>query len=360
LTAEIKLNHEKLEKLTREIFHASGMPEEDAAKVASHLVLANLRGVDSHGVSKVGIYVKRLKEGIVNKTPEITVEKESPISALLNADNGSGIVAATKGIEMAVRKAQQYGAGIVGIKNSNHCGMLADYIQYAVRSNCIALAMTNAPSVMAPWGGKGKFFGTNPISYGIPAGEENDIVFDMATSTVAKGKIVLAQMNNEKIPLGWAISKEGRPTTDPKEAIEGLILPVGGPKGYGIAFLAETLSSLFTGSAYGPFIGDLFTDFSNKQNTGQFFFVMRADLFQDLADFKKRTDEMIQEIRKVPLMEGVEKIYLPGEIEEEKYHARKEKGIPLTAFVAEELASIAEELRLASPIEKTEAEGFAR
>lgn len=338
-----------LQEFTQNIFRKVGLTEHDAQQIARHLVLANLRGIDSHGLSKVAIYVKRFNEGIVKKRPNIEVIRETTVSALVDAGNGPGIVAASKGIRLAVEKAKNHGIGIVGMTHSNHCGMLADYVQYAVQHDCIALATTNAPSVMAPWGGKSRFFGTNPIAYGIPTGKEIDIIFDMATSNVAKGKIVLAKLNGEEIPLGWAISIEGKPTTDPDEALEGLILPIGGPKGYGLTFLVETLSALFTGSAYGPHIGDLFTNFSNKQNVGQFFFVMRADLFQDIDQFKSRMDLMIHEIRQIPLSESVDQIYLPGEIELMKYEERKRIGIPLSMPLIDELTEISQELQVSNP-----------
>lgn len=167
-----------------------------------------------------------------------------------------------------------------------------------------------------------------------------NIVFDMATSVVARGKIILAQQNHQQIPLGWAISKEGRPTTDPNEALDGLVLPVGGAKGYGIAFLVETLSSLFTGATFGPHIPDYYKD-CQPLKIGQCFVVMRADLFQTLEVFKDRMDQMIAEIRKVPVAEGVERIYLPGEIEHERTAERLANGIPLSIDLISELEAVA-------------------
>lgn len=167
-----------------------------------------------------------------------------------------------------------------------------------------------------------------------------DIIFDMATSVVARGKIILAKKNNQQIPLGWAISKEGKPTTTPSEALDGLVLPVGGPKGYGITFLVETLSSLFTGAAFGPYIPDLYKDLTRPQNIGQCFIVMRADLFQGLDEFKNRMVQIIQEIREVKPMEGVDRIYLPGEIEMEKAMERERNGIPLSPEILNELEEV--------------------
>lgn len=346
----IRIAKDELEQFVTQIFEQAGLDQEQSRIIAAHLVFANLRGVDSHGVSRVDIYTKRLDSGVLNKTATTEIEKETSVSALINAGNSSGIVVSTKGIEIAVEKAKRSGIGIVAIKNSNHCGMLADYLNYAVKNDCLAIATTNAPSNVAPWGGKEKYFGTNPFSYGLPAGEEMDILFDMSTSIVAKGKIVLAQKNNQQIPLGWAISKDGKATTDPNEALEGLILPVGGYKGYGLTFLVEALSGLLTGAAFGPQIGDIYKDFSHPQNVGQFFFVMRADLFMSIEEFKKRLDQMIREIREVPKLEDVEKILLPGEIEFQNSLEREKNGVPITEEVMNELIRVAQRYGVPKPL----------
>ncbi|MFD2924886.1 Ldh family oxidoreductase [Halobacillus naozhouensis] len=339
---EERIPKENLELFIEKIFSEAGLDETQARTIARHLVFANLRGVDSHGVNRVDIYTKRLDRSLVKKEFRSELVRESPVSALIDAHNSSGIPAASYGIELAIKKAKSSGVGIVGVHHSNHCGMLTDYVKTAVDNDCIAIATTNAPSNMPPWGGKGRFFGTNPFSYGIPAGNESNIIFDMATSKVARGKIILAQKNNQEIPLGWALSSEGVPTQDPIEALDGVVLPVGEHKGYGIAFLVETLSALFTGAAFGPYIGDLYKQLDHSQNVGQFFLVMRADLFQSLDVFKERIDQMIREIRGVPLMEGAEKIYLPGEVEMETMKEREENGIPLSREIIDELIEVAE------------------
>ncbi|MFC0272091.1 Ldh family oxidoreductase [Metabacillus herbersteinensis] len=344
--AEERVQSNHLKDMVEEIFLKAGLDQKQAHSITKHLVKANLRGVDSHGVSRVGIYTKRLELGLVNKEFKPIHLKETPVSLLIDAQNCSGIPVAHYGMKRAIEKAKSSGIGMVGIQNSNHCGMLADYTRLAVEEDCIAIATTNAPSTMPPWGAKERFFGTNPISYGIPAGQEKDIIFDMATSKVARGKIILAEKRNQQIPIGWALSSEGTPTTDPKQAINGVVLPVGDHKGYGIAFLVECLSSLFTGAAYGPFIGDLYNNFIDKQNVGQFFMVMRADLFQDLDVFKHRIDQMIQEIRALPLMDGVEKIYLPGEIEMETELDRQKNGIPLGKEIVTELVTLAKKYNI--------------
>jgi LDH2 family malate/lactate/ureidoglycolate dehydrogenase len=280
---------------------------------------------------------------LVNKNPDIKVVRETPASLLIDGDNGQGIPVATKAIELAVEKAKTSGVCITGVKNSNHCGMLGAYSLYAAEHDLISMALTAAPANMAPWGGRERFLGTNPFCYGVPTGTEGPIVFDAATSVAARGKIAYALKNNMKIPIGWAINKDGKPTTDPQEGLEGLVLPVGGPKGYGIAFFVEVLSSIFTGANIGPQISDLYLNFEKPQNVGHYFMLMRADLFMDLQEFKSRMDNTIREIRKLPLMEGTDKIYMPGELEFIKQDERSREGIPVTKELLDEFEALAKE-----------------
>lgn len=343
----IRINKFELENYVKEIFCKAGLSEEDGQIVSRHLVLANLRGVDSHGVTRVSNYIKRLESGVVSLNNSLKIIRESTNSVLIDGANRLGIITATEGIKIAVDKAKSNGIAIVGIKNSNHCGMLADYTSCAAENDCIALATTNAPPNMAPWGGRERYFGTNPLSYSIPCGEEKNIIFDMATSVVARGKIKLALKNNENIPVGWAITKEGEPTTDAKEAMDGLVLPVGGPKGYGLALLVDVLSGLLTGAAFGPYIGRP-ENYREMQKLGQFFFVMRSDIFEDLETFKKRMDQMCKEIKNVPLAKGFDRIFLPGEIEYETAEERTRLGIPLSYEVVAELTEIGKRYGIAS------------
>ncbi|MBP2076913.1 Ldh family oxidoreductase [Oceanobacillus polygoni] len=336
----VRVQHDVLQRLIHNIFLNAGFEEEDSKTLADHLVLANLRGIDSHGVSRMKTYMDRVRTGMINVGNHYTVHNEYASSCLLDGKNHMGILLATEGIRIAVEKAEKTGIGMVGIRQSNHCGMLADYVKYAADHDCVALAVTNSPSSIAPWGGKEAFFGTNPFAYGIPTREEYPIVFDMATSVVARGKIRLAQKNNMKIPIGWAVSKDGEPTDDPNVALDGgTVLPVGGPKGYGLAFFVEVLSSILTGASFGPHLGSLYLN--EQQDVGQYFLVFKADLFTDMDTFKTRMSQMIEEVKANPRIEGIERIYLPGELEFIQKEKREKEGIPLSAAVVDELEEVA-------------------
>ena len=337
---ELRIRHERLRELVGGIFSALGVPESE--EIADHLVLANLRGVDSHGVSRVKIYAERLELGLVSRETRLEIVRETPVSALVDGGNGSGIVVASRAMDLAIEKARESGIGAVCAMRSNHCGMLAAYTQRAAERGLISLSTTSAPANMAPWGGSERFFGTNPLSYGVPAGEEIDIVFDMASSNVSRGKIILAAKNGKKIPFGWAIDSDGRDTTDSEAALEGLVLPLGGAKGSGLAFLVEVLSSILSGANFGPHIPSLYDNFGEEQGVGHFFLAVRPDLFTPLEEFADRMDRMIREVREVKVAEGHERVYLPGEIELEKERERRKDGIPLSAEVLDELRSVSE------------------
>jgi ureidoglycolate dehydrogenase (NAD+) len=345
----ILVGNKELESFAANAFMAAGLDEEQAQRIAQHLVLANLRGVDSHGVHRLPIYIERIERGLMSKTLHLTVEWESPISAKIDAGHSPGIVVAKKGMELAVKKAKENGIGLVAIRNSTHCGMLADYTLYGADQDCIAYACTNAPALIAPTGGKMRFFGNNPFTYGIHCDKEDNVIFDAAMSVAARGKIIVACKNGQTIPLGWAANRDGVDTTDPKEALDGLLLPIAGAKGYGIIFFIEVLTAILPGGNFGPYVGDLYNDFNRKQHVGHFLCALRPDLFGPMAEFKRRMDLFIREVRNVPLADGVEKIYMPGELERERTRERLKNGIPLSVEIARELIDTANKLKIKHP-----------
>ncbi|RDU38128.1 Ldh family oxidoreductase [Neobacillus piezotolerans] len=337
-----KVEYKRLEKLVAEIFTAHTISGEDANCVAKHLVLANLRGIESHGVVRVKPYIDRLKLNLVESKNNIQIEKDFPSFCKVNGGNNLGIIVATKAVDLAINKAKATGLACVGVYNSNHCGMLADYTNKIADAGCIGFAVSNAPSSMAPWGAKAKYFGTNPLSYAIPTFTDRNIVFDMATSVVARGKITYALKNNHKIPLGWALDKHGKVTEDPEAALEGIVLPVGGPKGSGLALLVDILSGIVSGAAFGTTIGSM-KQVDRTQNVGHFFFAMRPDLFVEKDEFKDNVQKLKSDIKNLAKADGVEDILLPGEMEHDLMESRLQNGIPLSTVILEELAEIARE-----------------
>jgi LDH2 family malate/lactate/ureidoglycolate dehydrogenase len=329
-----------LRSFCEEIFVSCGMAPEDAFIVADGLVQSNLRGVDSHGVTRVGIYAKRLKMGLVNPHPEVKIVRESAATLLVDGDNGMGQVVGVRALELGLEKVKQSGGVYVGVRRSNHYGAGAYYVQRAVARDVVAFAYSNAPPTMAPWGGVDPYVGTNPYAFGVPAGEHPPIILDMATSIVARGKIILAAERGESIPEGWAIDKHGNETTDAQEALEGSVLPFGGPKGYALSLMIDIMAGALTGAGFGPRVNSLYDNFDEPQDVGAFFQLIDIGQFADPAAFKANIDRMIEEIKASRKAAGTEEIFLPGEIEYRMEQEREASGIPVGAETVAELREV--------------------
>lgn len=344
--SEILLDRKKLSGFVAAVFAKAGVPADEAAIIADSLTEADLTGVESHGVSRVPIYLKRIETGVVNAAAKMEVVADLPGALVLDGCNSMGIITGVRAMDMAVKKAETAGAVFVTVKNSNHFGIAAYFTRRALAKNMIGYAASNAPSTMAPWGGIKPYMGTNPFSVAIPAGSELPIVMDMATSVVAQGKIILASKEGKPIPFGWAITKDGDPTDDPKAALEGTVLPFGGPKGYSISLLLDVLSGVLSGAAFGPYLFNMWNDFKNPQNVGHCFGVMDVKKFLPLDDFRQKMDTMIRDIKTSPRAKGVEEIFLPGEIEHRKREKRIAEGIPLGPKTYADLVEIGDRMNL--------------
>jgi LDH2 family malate/lactate/ureidoglycolate dehydrogenase len=333
----MRISAEALAQWLRPVFETHGMPEADAATAARALIKASLRGVDSHGVARVPMYCERLRRGVANPVPDIQVRRTAPAVALVDGDNGLGLVVGRRAMAEAIAIALENGIGLAGVKRSGHYGMAALYILQAVEAGCAALAFTNASPALPVWGGRSAFLGTSPFAAGTPAGDAPAFVLDMACSTVARGKLKFAAQRGEPIPEGLALDRHGRPTTDGAEAFEGVLLPMGGVKGAGLAMLMEVLSGVLTGAAFGGEVRNPFTGLDGPQNTGHFFLALRGDLFMDREDFEDRMLTLRERVKNQPLAEGFHEILMPGEPEAHNEEERQAQGIPLTADVLSSL-----------------------
>lgn len=323
------------------MFGRAGVPGEHAAAIAASLVQADLRGVDSHGVVRTGIYLKRLENGMVDPHAEPAVTPAGRAAALVDGRNNYGAVVGNRALQTALKLARENGAGVVGVKSSNHFGTCAYYALQAVREGFILLVMSNASQTMPPTGGVRPFIGTNPLAVGAPTGGV-PFILDMATSVVARGKIIVAAQKGQSIPLGWAIDKEGNPTTDAQAALDGSVLPVGGPKGYGISMLIDILSGVLTGAGFGKYVNNMYENWEQPQNVGHLFIAIDIGRFIPLPRFCERMDLYIREIKAEPTAPGVEEILIPGELEHRLTEERLRNGIELPAKVARELRDIGE------------------
>ena len=329
-----------------QVFLALGLPDEDAAIAADVLVRADLRGVDSHGVAHIqpeGFYVPWLRRGEVNPRPQIRVVTERPATALLDGDHGVGMVVGYRGMEEAIRRARDPGMAVVCVRNSSHFGMTGYYAMMALPHDMIGLAMTHASPMVVPTFGRDALLGTNPIALAVPAGREPAFVLDMATSTVAAGKLEIAARMGVSIPEGWAADQEGNPTTDPVTGRRARrLLPLGGTrdqgshKGYGLAAMVDILSGVLPG------VGA--TSMLSGGERGHFFAAIRVDAFQPVDEFKAMMDRMLGNLKGSTPAGGHDRVYVAGEIEHELELERRAAGIPLHSEVVAGLRQVGEQL----------------
>jgi LDH2 family malate/lactate/ureidoglycolate dehydrogenase len=335
----ITVHPDELRRHGSTILTCAGLPEPDARLVAGALVDANLRGIDSHGVTRIPIYVDRLRLGLVETHPDVRVVSESGGALVVDGGNGMGAVVTSRAMQIALNRLENQRSVSVAIRNSNHYSSGAYYMKPALERGVAGFLYSNAPATMAPWGGSRRYLGTNPYTFAIPAGRYGDLVLDMATSVVARGKIILAAQRGDSIPDAWAVDVEGRPTTDPHAALEGSVMPFGGPKGYGIAMMIEVMAGVLTGANIGPGVGDLYDDLERPQNVGGFLQVLDISAFLPQQEFIARMEGFIETL-KATSMPGRE-VLIPGEIEARTAAARSTDGIPLTPEVLAALERVA-------------------
>ncbi|WYZ43985.1 hypothetical protein EsH8_VII_000421 [Colletotrichum jinshuiense] len=305
----------------------SGLPEEDATIMADCLVLADTRGVDTHGLARLQQYIERVNSGLVNAKPNIQISEKTPVAAHLDGDNGFGFIVASKAMKDAIRRAETYGIGIVTADHSNHFGMGATYVLQALDAGMISLVFTNSAKQMPPFGGKETLLGISPFAAGAPSKNEVPYILDMAPSVVAKGKIRKAARRGEKIPLGWAYDRDGKPTEDANEALNGSMAPIGGPKGSGIAILMDIMSGVLSGAAFGGEVGDQYKD-ARPQNVGHCFIAIKPDIFMSSDDFRSRMDTLVQRVHGVQPAAGFKEVLFPGEPEYRLAKEREVQGLP--------------------------------
>jgi LDH2 family malate/lactate/ureidoglycolate dehydrogenase len=318
----------------------AGLPSDWAAIVAESLLCAELRGIKSHGVLRLESYIGRYEAGVMNLQAPIAIEMDEQATALLNANNTFGQVAGHRAMALAIDKAKQYGAGVVAVRNSNHFGIAAYYSLMALPHDMVGFVLTNAAPSMAVYGTKTPLIGTNPISVAIPAGDQLPIVLDMATSVVARGKIIYASLTGHPIPLGWARDSDGKPTDNAKAALKGSLEAVGGVKGSALSLIIDIACGVLTDTVLTGGVKNL-ADVRGPANIGHFFAALNISRFIDPNLFKANVDRVIVNIKGLPPVDGGA-VFLPGEIEYLCSRKRMEEGIPLEEEVVGSLNAVAD------------------
>lgn len=338
---------ERLGSLVAQLAAGMGVPGEDAAHFAEVLVDADLHGVSTHGVSRLNIYLKRIEAGLIDPKAELKVERQRGAILALNAGNGLGQVQARKALDMLIPAARQNGVAAATIRNSQHFGALSWYCNYAASQKMVLLAMTNCEPAMSPAGGYEAFFGTNPIAASFPTGKGFPVKIDLATSTVARGNIIAAQKKGAPIPEGWALDREGRPTTDASEALLGTVLAMAGHKGYALALMVEMFSGVLSGAAIGPDVGSMYKNMDRKQDVGHFFCLFDVSAFLDYDEYLRRVDATIDRIKSSKKRPRVAEILVPGERSARQARINMAEGVPLSNETVAELEQWCSRLNVA-------------
>jgi LDH2 family malate/lactate/ureidoglycolate dehydrogenase len=336
---------DELLALVSRVFEQTGMTPEDAHLLADTLVQADLGGTHSHGVLRVPEYVAKLTRGGVNPRGRPRVVRDEGACLVVDGGNSMGAIGAHYAMRQAIARARELGIGAVAIRGSNHCGAMGYYAAQALSEDMIGLATTNALPTMAPIGGAERIVGINPLAYAIPTAEEPPLIYDAAFSGSSHGKLRIYQQKGQSMPEGWALDRDGQPTTDASAAVDGLLMPIGGYKGVSLALLMGLLSSMLSGAAYGTELGDLYRG-PDAGMDGHFMVAVRISAFEDVARFKARVDAAIREMRSCRRAPGVERIYVPGEKEALNRAAYRQEGIPLNPVELADLARAVQEVGL--------------
>ena len=343
---EVRVAWEPLKAFTQEVFVRVGMSPGDAEIVADVLVWANLRGIDSHGVLRIPWYVEMADKGELKPRPNIEVIKETAAALFIEADGDLGPAVTAFAMNRVMEKARQIGVGWGLIRNLIHQGAIGYYSLMAAKADMAGITLVCNPPNMAPYGAKARGVHNSPIAIAVPARAHRPLLLDMATSVAAGGKVMLAVDKGIPIPEGWALDKDGKPTTDPKQV--GMLIPAGGPKGSGLALMFECLSSIMAGN---PLLEPALADPNGKRRHSQNSVVAAVDigLFTDVEDYKQHTDVVICHLKALPKAEGVEEIFVPGEPEDHCHDERARDGIPLPNGTVHNLQQIAERLNVEFP-----------
>lgn len=342
MTDDVRVEPERLTEFATAVMDQAGLERRHAQVVAESLVDANLSGVDTHGVFKLRDYVDRLQRGGMNPAPDIRVERTASATAVVDGDDGPGQPVTSRAMDTAVDIAGESGCGFVGVENSQHFGTAAYYTRAAADSGCIGFCTTHAGQNVVPYGGTEPYLGTNPIAVSLPREEEFHVTLDMATSVKAKSAVGLAEQRGDDIPAEWAIDEDGEPTTDPSEC--HALRPLGGHKGYGLAFVVEGLCGILMDAAFGDSVPSSYDGPGDPQELAHLVGAIDPDAFTDRAGYSDRLTQMIREVKDVPTNDREDEVLVPGEPEYRARCERRENGVPFSDEEWSALQSLAAEV----------------
>ncbi len=340
----MKYNTEKLRQFSSSVMQAAGLRAGDADIFSDAIIYADMRGIGSHGISRLRTYSKRVSTGVINAQAAPVIVQDAGAALLIDGNNGIGAAIAKQSMDMCIERAKKFGSCCAAVRNGVHFGTGAYYTEYAASQGMVGFAVSNSEAAVVPTGGAAPMLGTNPLSIAIPAGKRDPFVLDMATSIVARGKVVLAKKEGKSIPADWGVDKHGTPTADPDAILDGgAMLPFGGPKGYGISLAIDLICSCLAGAFNSRQTPGFWDDFEHPQNIGYFLFALDVGKFLPRDAFESKVDAMLDEFKACPTAPGVKEVMIPGEIEAEKYRGGVEAGVELSTAVVEDLVNVGKE-----------------
>ena len=333
----VKVMPAELQQLIQTKLEHAGLHTEQANEAAKHLVFADSCGIHSHGAVRVDYYAEQIAKGGVTLDPEVRFEKTGASTGIFHADNGMGQYVANLGLQEAIRMAKESGIAVVGVSQMSHSGALSYYVKQAAEQDLIGIAMCQSDPMVVPFGGADIYYGTNPIAFAAPRKEGAPVVFDMATTVQAWGKILDARSKNQAIPNTWAVDENGNATTDPHDV--HALLPIAGPKGYGLMMMVDILSGILLGLPFGKHVSSMYDKITEGRNLGQLYILIDPKRFTDLDLFKERIETTVAELHQVKPANGFKQVFYPGEINQLNYEKYQAEGIPVEKNIYEYLKS---------------------
>jgi LDH2 family malate/lactate/ureidoglycolate dehydrogenase len=323
------VTHDELKEFVQSCFAELGLRSDDAAAVAEVLSDANLRGVDSHGLDRLPVYMQRVHAGLARGTEEMRTLAEFGGVRQLDAGYALGPAAASKAVNAAVDLAREHTLALVSVRNSGHFGAAGFYARRAAEAGMVLLLVSNAPKSMLAHGARDAFLGANPVAVGVPLGDLPPFVLDISSSIVARGKIRRAHVLGKPIPAGLAVDREGEATDDPVAALAGSVLPLGGVKGSGLAFAITLMTGLLAGAAFDDELGSMYDGATETQNIGHVFIAVDPWRFGDRASATRRMEALVERLHSLRPAAGFERVYYAGERGAECARHRLRHGIPV-------------------------------
>lgn len=346
---DVLVSAQELESFLSKVLAKAKVPKKIREPLVAGIVETSLRGVDSHGVRLVPMYLEDIASGKVNASPKFSFKKTGASSGVLDADHGPGIAAGTFAMDKAVGLARKAGIGAVGVKNSTHFAAASTYGLLAARNGMLGLVLSQTDPLVIPYGGRRAFLGTNPVCFTAPCKDGEPFCFDMATSIVARNTVRSYGERGKMLEPGWAVDAQGKPCVDPAKAVA--FLPFGGHKGYGLGLVVEILCACLCGMPFGPNVKNRKQEDANTPwGYGQFFLAINPERFAGSASFKENLQALLDALRSEPAADGFEKVRVAGDVQIEAFRKRSKEGIPLSEPDVENLRAMAKKYRVRCPV----------